>query len=109
MRMLQREKRPFFTKKRTVTKDKYGDETTTYGEAVAHIGNIQPVADTRILEAYGAVESSLYAIFIPDSEGVEKMDGVCWRVEPDEEPNFEVVDVLPWRQHTKLMIKRLVE
>lgn len=107
--MLQREKRPFFTKKRTITKDKYGEKTAGYSDAIAHIGNIQPVTDTTTLKAYGAVDSSLCAIFMPDSEGIEKLDGVCWQIEPESDPNYEVVDVLPWRRHTKLMIKRRVE
>jgi hypothetical protein len=106
--MLQREKRPFCTRKREVTKDKYGDKTPGYGQATAHMGNIQPVTDTTVLEAYGAIENRLYAIFMPDLEGVEKLDGVCWQAGPDADPDFEVADVIPWRRHVKLMIRKRV-
>ena len=106
MKLHRRWQRPFYVRPCTVVKD--GAFTRSeYGEAVEYRGNIQPVKDTVVLEAYGALESSMYKIYTGDIAGINKLDGVCILVASDEPPDFEVAETLVWLGHAELLVRRV--
>ena len=106
--MNRRWQRPFYVRAAGNEKDAMGAVTAVYGDAVRHTGNIQPVTDARQLEAYGAIEKRLYSILLNNADGIKKSDGVCFGIPETNPPNFEVVEILPWLRHAKLIMRGLV-
>lgn len=113
MRLLQRDLKTVYLKKRTIVRDEEGNKETAYED--------NPVSlEMAVQSAGGTVSVQMYGERLPyiksckyqgDEiiQGQNEKDGICLYVDKDDEPDYEIIAIQPFSEHVNVTLEKLVQ
>lgn len=108
MRLLRRDQRTIVIRKRTTMQEP--DGTTYEGwdpEGLEFRANVQPAGGRVMAEQYGERLGYMLVAYVEGHPGVKESSGVWVNAALDREPDYRVVAVRQWRQHTILELEKV--
>lgn len=113
MRLLERDLTTVYLKKRTIKRDDEGVKETIYLPSELEFKmNVQSAGGAIAAQIYGEklqyMKSCKYQgdKLIP---GENEKDGICLYVSKDEEPDYEIVSILPFSTHWNVTLEKRVK
>lgn len=112
MRLIERDLTTVYLKKRETVRNEYGEKVEGYSETAVPLRmNVQ--------SAGGAVNAQIYGERLPYIKSCKyqgdvikpsqnEMDGVCLYVGEDEEPDYEIKAIQPFRDHLNITLEKRV-
>lgn len=112
MRLIERDLTTVYLKKRESTRNQYGEMEEGYSEIATPVRmNVQ--------SAGGAVNAQIYGERLPYIKSCKyqgdvikpsqnEMDGVCLYVNQDDEPDYEIKAIQPFRDHLNITLEKRV-
>lgn len=113
MRLRQRDLQTVYLKKRVTIRNEEGDKETVYSENAIEL-------EMNVQSAGGSVSAQIYGEKLPYiksckyqgnqiKSGKNEKDGICLYVEPDEEPDYEIIAIQPYSEHINVTLEKLVQ
>ena len=96
MRLIERDKRTLFLRRRGTTTDAYGEPVPEWGEPVTIRAVCQPAAGALDAQIYGKRVQAMYTLFFDGLEAVRAGDGLCIHVTASAHPDYRVTAVQGW-------------
>ena len=96
MKLIERDKRTLYLRRRRAETDAYGEPVPAWGEPVTIRAACQPAAGALDAQIYGKRARGMYVLFFDGLEAVEAGDGLCIHVAATAHPDYRVVAVQGW-------------
>lgn len=113
MRLRERDLVTVYLKKHNVIRDEEGEKVTVYSPDSIELR-------MTVQSAGGAVSAQIYGETLPYIKtckyqgtqlvaGENEKDGICLYVNKDEEPDYEIWSIQPFREHLDVTLEKLVK
>ena len=96
MRLMERDKRTVYLRRKSAEKDAYGEPVTVWGKPLAIRAACQPAGGALDAQIYGTRVKSMYTLFYDGTESIQPGDGLCIHVPDDAHPDYRVSAVQAW-------------
>lgn len=113
MRLLARDLTTVYLKKHTTVRDEDGEKISVYLPSALELKmNVQSAGGSIAVQQYGDklpyMKSCKYQgdKLIP---GANERDGICLYVSKDDDPDYEIISIQPYRNHLNVMLEKLVK
>lgn len=99
-------KKPYYLKKRTITKNDELMDIETWSNPIIIEANIQPANSSVQAQMYGQ-ELVYYKNMLYDGDvEIQEGDGICYKVGSDKDPDYIVQPIQDWSEHQMIVLKK---
>ncbi|MGX7025869.1 hypothetical protein [Vagococcus hydrophili] len=101
-----------YLKKRIVTEDDENNDIVSYSSEYDEISmDIQSAGGSESAQIWGEQLPYIKTCYYEGDkikEGQNENDGICYKVGPNEEPDYEIKSIQEWDNHSIITLKKLV-
>jgi len=106
MKLIERDKRTLYLRRRSTGTDAYGEPVPQWTEPVTIRAACQPAAGALDAQIYGKRARAMYMLLYDGLEAIQAGDGLCIHVAAAAPPDYRVVAVQGW-DHQRVDAERV--